>query len=179
VSIKAPTGVHDDGARCANTSVARQQSFYADLYPLVSRVVRSTLGSDADQDDVLQTALLSIFRSIDSVREPSRLEGWVAAVAANTARHEIRARRRRRRLLKAISEDSPLTSYEPDFDNVLRQAGTKHVLARMSCREREVLTLWLSGAGTLDQIAHRLGCSLSTARRRLGRARRALTRTAA
>jgi RNA polymerase sigma-70 factor (ECF subfamily) len=162
-----------------SASIVSRRSFYADLYPLVSRVVRATLGSDVDQDDVLQTALLSIFRSIGSVREPSRLEGWVAAVAANTARHEIRARRRRRRLLKAISEETTLTSYEPDFDNVLRQAGTKHVLAKMPGREREVLTLWLSGEGTIDQIAHRLGCSLSTARRRLGRARRALTRTTA
>ncbi len=65
---------------------------------LVSRIVRATLGADEEQDDVLQTTLLQVFRNIGSVRDSGSLEGWVAAVAANTARHEIRNRRRRRRL---------------------------------------------------------------------------------
>ncbi len=162
-----------------NASIVSQRSFYSDLYPVVSRVVRATLGSDADQDDVLQTALLAVFRSIGSVRESASLESWVVAVAANTARHEIRSRRRRRRTLQALAESSMITSYEPDFESALRRTRAKQVLARMPPGEREVLTLWLAGAGTISEIARHLGCSLSTARRRLGRAKRALNRTSA
>jgi RNA polymerase sigma-70 factor (ECF subfamily) len=161
-----------------STSSVSQQSFYANLYPLVSRVVRATLGSDQDQDDVLQNALLAVFRNIGSVRDVTSLESWVAAVAANTARHEIRARRRRRRTLRAFSENATPTSYEPDFDSPLRHAGARHVIAKLSNSEREVLALWLSGSGTIAEIASHVGCSLSTARRRLGKARRALRRVA-
>ena len=159
-----------------SASVEIRPSLYADLYPLVSRVVRATLGADQEQDDVLQTTLLQVFRNIGSVRDPANLEGWVAAVAANTARHEIRDRRRRRRVFRAFPEDSRRPSYDPDFESACRQAGARRILARMRERDREVLTLWLAGAGTIAEIAESLGCSLSTARRRLCRARRALKR---
>jgi RNA polymerase sigma-70 factor (ECF subfamily) len=170
-SLKLDASEHEMSA-----SVGSRPSLYADLYPLVLRVVRATLGADQEQDDVLQATLLQIFRNIGSVRDPASLEGWAAAVAANTARHEIRNRRRRRRIFQAFPEDSRSPSYEPDFDSAFRQAGAKRILERMRARDREVLTLWLAGTGTIAQIAEDLGCSLSTARRRLGRARGALKR---
>lgn len=159
-----------------SASVGSRPSLYADLYPLVTRVVRATLGADEEQDDVLQTTLLQIFRNIGSVRDQGSLEGWVAAVAANTARHEIRNRRRRRRVFRAFPEGSRSPSYEPDFDSAFRQAGARRILERMRARDRDVLTLWLEGAGTIAEIAETIGCSLSTARRRLCRARGALKR---
>jgi RNA polymerase sigma-70 factor (ECF subfamily) len=159
-----------------SASVESRPSLYADLYPLVSRVVRATLGADQEQDDVLQTTLLQVFRNIGNVRDPASLEGWVAAVAANTARHEIRSRRRRRRVFREFPEDSRSPSYEPDFESSFRRARARRILERMRARDREVLSLWLAGAGTIAQIAQNLGCSLSTARRRLCRARRALKR---
>lgn len=159
-----------------SASVESRPSLYADLYPLVSRIVRATLGVDQEQDDVLQSTLLQIVRNIGTVRDPASLEGWVAAVAANTARHEIRDRRRRRRVFRAFPEDTRIPSYEPDFESAFRQAGARRILGRMPAREREVLTLWLAGTGTIAEIAEILGCSLSTARRRLCRARRALKR---
>jgi RNA polymerase sigma-70 factor (ECF subfamily) len=159
-----------------NASVVGHPSLYADLYPLVARVVRSTLRGDPDQEDVLQVALLHVFRNMSSVRDPSSLKGWVAIVAANTARHEIKNRQRRRRVFDALPDDPESSSYEPDFDRSFRRAVAKQILLKMSARDREMLTLWLAGAGTIPQIAKHVGCSLSTARRRLCRARRALRR---
>jgi RNA polymerase sigma-70 factor (ECF subfamily) len=159
-----------------SASISHRPSLHAELYPLVSRVVRATLGVDQEHDDVRQTAFVQILMNVGSVRDPASLESWAAAVTANTARHEIRDRQRRRRVFEALPEDAPLSSYEPDFDRGLRQARARQILDRMPERERDVLALWLAGAGTIHRIAQLLGISLSTARRRLDRARRALAR---
>jgi RNA polymerase sigma-70 factor (ECF subfamily) len=155
-------------------------SFYADLYPLVARVVRVTLGADSEQEDVLQNAFLQVISHIGSLRDPSKLKSWAATIAVHSVRHELRRRRRQRRVLRFdISEDSVLLGYEPDFERGLRQERARSALAALAARDRELLSLWLAGAGTIAEIAHELGCSLSTASRRLRRARRALARSGA
>jgi RNA polymerase sigma-70 factor (ECF subfamily) len=163
-----------------NSSIGTFASLYPDLYTVVSRTVRVTLGADREQEDVVQVAFLQIFRSIGTLRDPSKLKSWAAAVAVHTARRELRRRQRQRRLMRVeLHEHSLVLSHEPDFERGLRFERARRVLATMPARERDVLVPWLSGAGTIAQIARSLGCSLSTARRRLLRARRALGRTAA
>ena len=155
-------------------------SLYPDLYPVVSRTVRVMLGADAEQEDVLQNAFLQIFRSIGTLRDSSKLKSWAAAVAAHTARGELRRRQRQRRLIRSeLPEHSLALSHEPDFERGLRLERTRRALATMPACERDVLVPWLSGAGTIAEIARALGCSLSTAQRRLRRARRALERSVA
>jgi RNA polymerase sigma-70 factor (ECF subfamily) len=155
-------------------------SLYPDLYPVVLRTVRVTLGADAEQEDVLQSVFLEIHRSIGTLRDPSKLKSWAAAVAAHTVRHELRRRQRQPRLMRVeLPEEALAQSREADFECGFRVERARRALARMPARYRDVLLPWLLGDGTIAEIAQSLGCSLSTAHRRLRRARRALGRTVA
>jgi RNA polymerase sigma factor (sigma-70 family) len=158
-------------------SVSSFGSLYTDLYSVVSRVVRVTLGADSEQEDVLQNAIFQVYRHLGNLRDPAKFKSWAAAIAVHTVRRELRRRQRQRWLMSVdLSESSPLLSYEPDFERGFRQERARRVLTSLPPPERDVLTLWLAGSGTITEIARDLGCSLSTARRRLRRARRALGR---
>jgi RNA polymerase sigma-70 factor (ECF subfamily) len=152
------------------------ESLYADCYPIVQRVVRAALGADSEQGDVLQNAFIQIFLGIGTVQDPERLNAWVKAVARNTVRREIRRRRRRKWVLSDPFESSELLGYEPDYDACQRHEVMRRTLSSMPSDERDVLSLWLAGAGTIAEIASQLGCSHSTASRRLRAARRRLAK---
>ncbi|MBX7079792.1 MAG: sigma-70 family RNA polymerase sigma factor [Nannocystaceae bacterium] len=135
----------------------------------VHRVVARCLGPDADRDDVVHDAFVQILRGVGRVREAAGLRGWVVAVAANTARSELRRRRFRRLFWSADPAPEPgVGDGDPEARDLLRRIYDH--LDRMPTDERIAFVLRHIERHELTEVAKIVGCSLATAKRRIARA---------
>jgi RNA polymerase sigma factor (sigma-70 family) len=114
-------------------------------------------GSDAA--DVAQVTWLQLHRSIDRVREPERICGWLA----RTARHEcLRAVRRRERPVDPADIEPPRSAPTSGPDPVERLIGQEEQVAvdvalqRQSPRCRELLHHLLWDEHGYEQIAREM-----------------------
>lgn len=155
-----------------------EEHLHARLAPVVNRVVWSLLGPDSEHDDVIHDVFLRILRGIVDLREADRLEQWAARVTVNTVRNELRRRRLRRWVFWNAFEDPGPLRYAPDMEGRELVARAYSALEKLPDEERVVLSLRLFHHRTLEEVAASAGCSASTAKRRLRRARERFTRIA-
>ena len=163
-------------ARAATPGV--EEHIYARLAPAVNRLVWALLGADDEHNDLVHEIFIQIFRNVGKLRDPESLDAWAARVAINTVRNEIRKRRLRRWVFWSPFEDPGLLQHVADLDGreLLVRAFT--LLAKLPTDERLILSLRLFETGTLDELAVMAGWSLTTAKRRLRKARERVTRLA-
>lgn len=141
---------------------------------MVLRIVTRILGPDRDVADVHHDAFVRALQSIDDLREPSALPGWMRSIAVHTARAAIEKRVRRRRWFVFLSEDA-LPEPEPADDTAYDEARealreTYAVLERLPVDERIVFALRYVDGMDLADAAESCRVSLATFKRRLARA---------
>ena len=136
----------------------------------VQRVIRRVLGADTETADLLQDTFLAAFRGIARLREPDQFRGWVAQIAINTVRSQLRKRRARRWLsFGAEVPEVEVVAIDPNARETLRRAYA--LLEKLPVEERLVFSLCHLEGMTLDELARTCGVSVATAKRRLRRAR--------
>ncbi len=101
---------------------------------------RRHLASQVEAEDVAQETWLRFMVHAGGIREPARLASWLWVTAANEARR--RGRRGAKQRLVETFDDRPAAQAEetvitPDHREAVRRAAR----ARLSDRERELLTL--------------------------------------
>lgn len=137
----------------------------------VNRLIWRCLGADAEHDDIVHDAFIQILRGLGRVQDPSSLRSWIASVALNTARSELRRRRRRRAFWSA---DAPpeveVSGGDPEARDLLRRVYA--ILDRFPPDERIAFVLRHVEQRALAEVAELVGCSLATIKRRLARATR-------
>ena len=74
------------------------------LYPLVERLTVRHLGPGPDLDDVVQTTMVEIHKSLASFQGRSALSTWAYRIGLNTIRMHLRAKATRNRLLAEATE---------------------------------------------------------------------------
>ena len=140
--------------------------------PTVERIVRRILGHGRDEiADVVHDVFIQALTSIDKLREPQALVGWMQQIAAHTACKAIRARRARRWLFFWDPAELP----EPSSDGVdphLTEAcrRTYAVLDKLPADERAAFALRYIEGLEVERVAELCDVSLSTIKRRLARA---------
>jgi RNA polymerase sigma factor (sigma-70 family) len=112
--------------------------------------------------DAAQEALISVFRSLRSLREPAALPGWVRMIAVREA---VRVARRQRDTAGDELTDVPLRG-DPQLASDIRD-----VLARLSPEHRAVLVLRDLEGFDETTAAAMLDVPTGTAKSRLSRAR--------
>ena len=144
----------------------------------VYRLTLAIVGNEADAADATQEAFVAAWRQLGTLRDPGRLDAWLARIAVNAAR--MVARSRRRRFVREIPGLSAVagTLPSPGSDASSSAAGDAAVLGaaleRLPADQRTILALHhLEGRG-LSEIAGILGIPTGTAKSRLFAARRAL-----
>ena len=162
---------HSSISFCAATALAKHQSWLRTV--LLARL------RDVDiVDEVMQEVAIAVIHQ-QSKTEPIEHPGpWLYRVALKQVLMYRRKTGRRRRFLKAITENptsSVTTSeqYEPLqwLLNRERQQTVRSSLERLSDRDREILLLKYNDGLSYDQIAERLGITTASVRMRLHRAR--------
>lgn len=98
-----PSGGRTIAVRLDPTTVDRARRGDPEAFELIVRdrigtVYRLTLaivGNEADATDATQDTFVAAWRQIRALRDPARLDAWLARIAVNTARMLARSRRRR------------------------------------------------------------------------------------
>lgn len=142
--------------------------------PLVQRLLRRSLGSQDENEDVAQTVFSCFFRRVHTLRDPIALRAFVMGVTLRVAREEQRRRRKscERARLAAEPLDHERVGVPPSA--VPRHAFTQllALLGRLRHREQAAFMMrFVQGMEALE-IAGALGVSEPTARRSFSRAHR-------
>jgi RNA polymerase sigma-70 factor (ECF subfamily) len=144
----------------------------------VYRLTLAIVGNEADAADATQDALVAAWRQVRGLRDPARLDAWLARIAVNSAR--MLARGRRRRVVREIPglESAAHAVAVPLGDPAGHAADDARALGvainKLPADQRTILALrHLDGRG-ISEIAGILGIREGTAKSRLFAARRAL-----
>jgi len=137
----------------------------------VERVLYRILGPDSEIKDLLQDVFVAALGSLDKLRDPDALRGWLTSIAVRKARKCILRRQRWRFIqLWPVAElperEAPATP--PEVSEALR--CTYAVLARMPADERVAFALRFVAGMELTTVAAACEVSLATIKRRLSRA---------
>ena len=147
-------------------------SYREDAYRLARHLVRS----QAEAEDLTQTAILNVLRRADHINDTSFVRAYLLTTVRNLWRNQLRARGSRRFVGADAAEQIPSLDEAPD-DQVLTALDVslaQHALESLSATSREILRLrYLEGLG-FPELAHRLAISPVAARQRAHRAREEL-----
>lgn len=140
---------------------------------MVFRLLERGLGPDGEAEDLTQDVFLSSFAKLPTLRDGEALRSFIYSVALRTLKWELR-RRRVRRILH-LSDNGQL----PDLpvrgtDSEARQLLTHFyaLLEQLAVNDRAAFVLRHMEGLKLEEIAERMGVSLATVKRWVGRASR-------
>ena len=129
------------------------------------RLVRRSVRTRSDAEDILQTAMERALEHCAEVRDPARAEAWIARIVRNTLIDELRKRVPE---TLTVSDVAMPAEDEPSCWCVLAQAE------RLKPEYAEILKLAAAGDRSTAEIAHLLGLTPNNATVRLHRAKKAL-----
>ncbi len=158
------------GIIARNPIAARQ--FHLRYSASISRWVWRIIGADTEHEDLVQLVLVQILTSIHSLKEPDALDAWIRCITFRVVRDELRKRKNKHFHLRKALEIEEDANVDPN--SPLKHAHIRsfyHILNKLSPDDRIVFVLRHLEGYTHDQIAEYCGFSISTAKRRLERAR--------
>jgi RNA polymerase sigma-70 factor, ECF subfamily len=143
----------------------------------VAAVCLKISGRRSELEDLIQEVFAEAASTFEALREPDAMRGWLATIAVRVTRKRLF----RRRLFNLVGLGSS-AEYEalPDlaaspYDRVLLGAIYR-ALDQLAPDDRIAFVLHHIEGETLDAVARLTGCSITTAKRRIFRAKSALER---
>lgn len=132
------------------------------LRPFATHMLR-----DADAaDDVLQDALLLVYRKLGTLREPRAFAAWARRIASREIFRALRGRRAHQQLHDELPPDLPDGADPPEPpDGLLERLPA--LLERVSPASRAVLALHYIDDLSLDETAAVLDLAVGTVKSRL------------
>jgi len=150
------------------------------VYRLASRIT----GHPSDAEEVVQDALWTVVRKIDTFRGESAFGSWLYRIAANAAYQKVRGRRRRPDVplddvLPSFHDDgqraASIVDWSPTVDDPSRQADLRLALTAaldaLPEDYRAVVVLRDIEECSIADVAATLGLSVANAKSRVHRAR--------
>jgi RNA polymerase sigma-70 factor (ECF subfamily) len=127
------------------------------------------LGRNDEVSDVVQDVFLIAHRRLSAVRQPGAVRTWLGRITVREASRRLRWRRLRG-LFHPAHVEVDLIADEAAADLRPLVALLYAALDRLPARERSAWVLRNLLGEPLDQVAELCGCSLATAKRRIGAA---------
>ncbi|HKY37000.1 MAG TPA: sigma-70 family RNA polymerase sigma factor [Polyangiaceae bacterium] len=175
VALPSPTLSQADDASLARASSSgdpRATSVLWDRFsPLVRRVLRRTLGPQAEVEGLLQDVFLRVLSQLGSLPEGAQLRPFVVGVTVRVLSSELR-RHRVRRLLRLRSpwQQAELPAGPADAATGTALLALYQILDDLDGDARLAFALRHFEGLQITELASALDASLSTAKRRLARA---------
>lgn len=133
---------------------------YANLVYANARAVGADRGL---AEDVSQLVWMRLLNRLDTIREPAKVKGWLAVVARNTTRSELRRRRPTVQLDELfVLADDAVTAPEEAVTRGEDVASVRSALDRISERCRELLLLLFSAEMSYDEIVETTGMAIGS-----------------
>lgn len=170
----------DDDYALARALLAREdgapEAAWQRFASLVHSVIRAMLGPGPDVADQVQETFVRFFQKVRHLRALDSLRSFLVGIAVRVAREELRRRKLRGWLL--LSRDGTLpedeahavTPNEAETVALARQVHRR--LQRLDADDLALFALRHVEEMEIAEIAHALGLSFSTTRRRLDRMNR-------
>lgn len=145
-------------------------ALWRDLSGPLRGYLRKRIASPADADDVLQEVFLRVHRQLSTLRDTSKLQGWVYRIARNAIIDHVRSRKSRPEL--SSSTDDILDAVEPSGPDALDLTPTlRRFIAELPPHYREALVRHEFEGLSIRETAASLGISETAAKSRVRRAR--------
>jgi RNA polymerase sigma-70 factor (ECF subfamily) len=140
---------------------------YRDHY---SRFAVRMVGSRDDAEDVLQSAFIRAYRSLDKCRDPARFKGWLYRIVANECRTYVTLRARRERRL--VHDEERLQNIAVDGHHGADEAreDVQYALAQLDAAHREAFVMKHVEQLSYDEMAEITGDGISALKMRVKRA---------
>lgn len=136
--------------------------------PYVGALILRLIGRPGDVDDVVQDVFIQAHRQLSHLRDPAAVRQWLRRIVVRRARRWLRkgwVQRRRREL--DVSAQIDLIDAAAGPEERAEIGRVYRALDRIPRDERLAWVLKFVEGETLESIADLLGCSVSTAQRRL------------
>jgi RNA polymerase sigma-70 factor, ECF subfamily len=175
VALPSPTLSQADDAtlaRAASSGDPRATSVLWDRFsPLVRRVLRRTLGPQAEVEGLLQDVFLRALGQLGSLPEAAQLRPFVVGVTVRVLSTELR-RHRVRRLLRLRSpwHQAELPAGPADATTRTALLALYQILDDLDVDARLTFALRHFEGMQITELASAMDASLATAKRRLARA---------
>jgi RNA polymerase sigma-70 factor (ECF subfamily) len=143
----------------------------------VAAVCLRISGRRSELEDLIQEVFAEAASTFEALREPDAMRGWLATIAVRVTRKRLFRRRLYRLVGLGASEeyetlpDSAASPYDRVLLGVVYRA-----LDQLAPDDRIAFVLHHLEGETLDSVARLTGCSITTAKRRIFRAKSALER---
>jgi RNA polymerase sigma-70 factor (ECF subfamily) len=150
------------------------EASFAAEEPRLFAIALSILRDPAEAQDATQETALIGWRRWSSLRDPSSSGAWLAKICIH---HCVR---RKRLLVRWLTVDQSVKELRAEADRHLQDGGRfadiDRAYARLSVRQRAVVSLHYHHGYTLVECAELMGCSAGSVSQHLARALRSLRR---
>jgi RNA polymerase sigma-70 factor, ECF subfamily len=176
VALPSPTLAQADDAtlaRAASAGDPRATGVIWDRFsPLVRRVLRRTLGPQADVESLLQTVFVRVLEQLNGLSESAQLRPFVVSVTVKVLNAELRRHRLRRwlRLGSPWHAEDELRANTADSTTRSALSALYRILDQLDADARLAFTLRHFEGLPIAELASATDTSLASAKRRLARA---------
>lgn len=142
------------------------EQYFEKIYKTIFYIVRDReLAKDATQETFIKA-----FKSIKSLKNPTKIESWIISIATRTAIDFYNKRKKRNQIVQSYKEKMTLT---PEMEN--QDFGDfDQYLNDITPEQKQVLALKYFDNLSEKEIASRLKIKLGTVKSRLSRAKKKL-----
>ena len=167
-------------ARCRTGDLDAFAQVYAQYERQVYRYAFHLLGNRDDADDIKQETFVKAFLAMPGFRSESSLQTWLLKICGNLCRDKIKSWDRRNVHYDARLEQDTLpgNAYAEDPMHIVARSQVTETVFRalqgMPAAQREILLLHETEDLSYEEIANVLGCSRTSVKLRIFRARRCL-----
>lgn len=147
-------------------NAAETERLWREFSAPLRRFLRGRTRSDADADDVLQDVFVRIQKRLSTLRDASKLDGWVYRIARNALIDHYRGRREHLPVDLDVENDDGSGEATVDLRPTLRR-----FMAELPQMYREPLVRHEFQGESLEDVARALGLTLTATKSRVRRAR--------
>lgn len=133
----------------------------------LGQFIRARVSDPATADDIRQDVFLKIQRRLDALEDPAKLEGWIYLIARHAIIDHYRTRKETVEVPEALPVDPEPN--DPEIDGL--KAAFRRMVHSLPEPYRDAVVLADLEGLTQQQVAERLGLSLSGAKSRVQRGR--------
>jgi RNA polymerase sigma-70 factor, ECF subfamily len=138
----------------------------------LGRFIRARVADPATAEDILQDVFVKIQERLGQLEDPARLAGWIHLITRNAIIDHYRTRKH----LVELPETLPAEPDTPDDELEELKAAFRRMIYSLPEPYRDALVLTEFDGLSQQELAHRLGLSLSGAKSRVQRGRAQLKR---
>jgi RNA polymerase sigma-70 factor (ECF subfamily) len=145
------------------------ESIWNDFSGRLGQFIRARVTDPATAEDILQDVSLKIHRRLDGLKDRTKLQSWVYLIARNAIIDHYRTRKETTEVSETLPADSP-----DDGETEQLKAALQRMVNSLPEPYRDALLLTEFEGLTQNQLAERLGISVSGAKSRVQRGREQL-----